>query len=203
MTDSDAPALEAQFLRLREAVEAQLRHFGPVNALLELWQGEQQRARRAKTLEAIGEAAVALAAGDERLRGRLLKVVSHGERFAAEDLLTGTVQNRGSAARRSHSVGATRAGVPTDVDAGSVPVASKTATTRPTPAETEDDPAHWSPEKFRQRLRSLNPRNRTELRRQHGAIYRALQRHYPELLDELLPSQRGVAASKAVEKSPK
>ena len=65
----------------------------------------------------------------------------------------------------------------------------------PAPAESAE-PATWTADDFRRYLRKQRPRNRTELRKLNGAVYRQLQKRHPALLEELLPSQRSGAGTR-------
>jgi len=185
VVDQDAPGLEAHFIRMKEAVAGQLTRFSLVGAIADNLHQKQWASRRNAALAALGEAALKACLKDGDLKARLLPRVAAGDRARVRALFAGDLDSPDAAP----SLAAGEAAAP---GAPSRPAAA------PAPAADDSaEPANWTADDFRRYLREHKPRNRTELRKLNGSVYRQLQKHHPALLDELLPTQRATGGRKA------
>ena len=184
MIAQDAPGLEAHFIRMKEAVAGQLTRFSLVGAIADNLQQKQWESRRNAALAALGEAALKACLKDGDLKARLLPRVAAGDRARVQALFAGDLDSPDAAPGQASGETASPA-------AASRPAAAPA----PAPAESAE-PATWTADDFRRYLRKQRPRNRTELRKLNGAVYRQLQKRHPALLEELLPSQRSGAGTR-------
>ncbi|MEQ8263355.1 hypothetical protein [Pseudohaliea sp.] len=184
MVDQDAPGLEAHFIRMKEAVAGQLTRFSLVGAVVDNLHQKQWEARRNAALAALGEAALKACLKDGDLKARLLPRVAAGDRARVRALFAGELDSPATAPAQTAGDAAAPA-----------PQSRPTAEPAPAPPEAAD-PATWAEGDFRRYLREHEPRNRTELRKLNGSVYRQLYKHHPALLEELLPSQRSGAGTR-------